>query len=111
MTAFFTTGSAARELGVTPGRVRAMIAAGRLQATLAGRDWLIPPKALEAVRDRKARPPASYCSKVKVKSSLQDAIATKGMIARPFGRASPASWSCHGATSDTPAADSAPTDL
>jgi len=28
MTAFFTTGSAARELGVTPGRVRAMIAAG-----------------------------------------------------------------------------------
>ena len=58
MTAFFTTGSAARELGVTPGRVRAMIAAGRLQATLAGRDWLIPPKALEAVRDRRpGRPP------------------------------------------------------
>ena len=53
MTAFFTTGSAARELGVTPGRVRAMIAAGRLQATLAGRDWLIPLKALESVRYRK----------------------------------------------------------
>jgi excisionase family DNA binding protein len=53
MTAFFTTSSAARELGVTPGRVRAMIAAGRLQATLVGRDWLIRPKALEAVRDRR----------------------------------------------------------
>jgi hypothetical protein len=31
VTTFFTTGSAARELGVTPGRVRAMIAAGRLR--------------------------------------------------------------------------------
>jgi excisionase family DNA binding protein len=58
MTAFFTTGTAAAELGVSAGRVRAMIAAGRLAATLAGRDWLIEPKALEAVRDRKpGRPP------------------------------------------------------
>jgi excisionase family DNA binding protein len=56
---FFTTATAAAELGVTPGRVRAMITAGRLQATLAGRDWLIEPKALEAVRNRKTgRPPA-----------------------------------------------------
>jgi excisionase family DNA binding protein len=50
---FFTTGSAALELGVTPGRVRAMISAGRLKATLAGRDWLIDPQSLDAVRDRK----------------------------------------------------------
>ena len=57
---FLTTATAAIELGVTPGRVRAMIAAGRLQATLAGRDWLIAPKALEAVRDRKpGRPPVT----------------------------------------------------
>jgi len=56
---FLTTGSAARELGVTPGRVRAMIAAGRLQATLAGRDWLIHPKSLDAVRDRKPGRPAT----------------------------------------------------
>jgi hypothetical protein len=35
---FFTTSSAAAELGVTPCRVRAMIAAGRIRATLAGRD-------------------------------------------------------------------------
>jgi excisionase family DNA binding protein len=54
----FTTATAAAELGVTPGRVRAMITSGRLRATLAGRDWLIASKALEAVRDRKpGRPP------------------------------------------------------
>jgi excisionase family DNA binding protein len=56
-----TTTTAAAKLGVTPGRVRAMIAAGRLQATRAGRDWLIEPKALAAVRERKpGRPPQSF---------------------------------------------------
>ena len=50
MTAFFTTTTAAAELGVSAGRVRALIAAGRLQATLAGRDWLILPKALDLGR-------------------------------------------------------------
>ncbi len=33
---FLTTATAAAELGVTPGRVRAMIAAGRLRATPVG---------------------------------------------------------------------------
>jgi excisionase family DNA binding protein len=57
---FFTTTTAAAELGVTPGRVCAMIAAGRLKATRVGRDWLIRPKELDAVRNRKAgRPPNS----------------------------------------------------
>jgi excisionase family DNA binding protein len=59
MTAVFTTSTAAVELGVTPCRVRAMIAAGRLQATRAGRDWLVTPKSLDAVRDRKPGRPAS----------------------------------------------------
>jgi excisionase family DNA binding protein len=55
----YTTATAATELGVTACRVRALIAAGRLRASRAGRDWLIDPKALEAVRDRKpGRPPA-----------------------------------------------------
>jgi excisionase family DNA binding protein len=53
-----TTGSAAAELGVTACRVRALIAAGRIQATRTGRDWLIKPEALAAVRERKpGRPP------------------------------------------------------
>jgi excisionase family DNA binding protein len=55
----FTTTTAAAELGVTPGRVRAMIAAGRLKANRAGRDWLIEPKALATVRDRKPGRPAT----------------------------------------------------
>src|SRR5258708_833938 len=60
MTAYFTTTTAAAELGVTPGRVRAMITAGRLHATLAGRDWLIARQSLDAVRDRKpGRPPVT----------------------------------------------------
>lgn len=52
-----TTTTASVFLGVTPGRVRAMIAAGRLRATRAGRDWLIELEALEAVRNRKAGRP------------------------------------------------------
>ena len=56
---FFTTTTAAVELGVTPGRVCAMIAAGRVDATRLGRDWLIHREAIDAVRDRKpGRPPA-----------------------------------------------------
>ena len=54
----FTCQEAAIELGVTPSRVRAMIAAGRLKATLYGRTWLISARQLAAVRVRKnGRPP------------------------------------------------------
>lgn len=52
-----TTAKAAAELGVTPQRVRALIASGRLKATKEGRDWLIDPPDLEAVRIRKAGRP------------------------------------------------------
>lgn len=53
-----TTATAADELGVTACRVRALIAAGRIKATRAGRDWLIEPQALAPVRERKpGRPP------------------------------------------------------
>jgi excisionase family DNA binding protein len=53
-----TTQKAAEALGVTPRRIRALIAAGRLDATLIGRDWLINPADLEKVRKRKpGRPP------------------------------------------------------
>jgi len=58
-----TTTTAAAELGVTPGRVRALIAAGRLRATRAGRDWLIAPKALAAVSERKPGRPARSAAK------------------------------------------------
>ena len=52
-----TTLEAAVELGVTPQRVRALIVAGRLKAEKVGRDWLIAPHALEAVRIRKSGRP------------------------------------------------------
>jgi excisionase family DNA binding protein len=48
-----TTTEAAVTLGVTPQRIRALIAAGRLRAVKVGRDWLIRPPDLEAVRNRK----------------------------------------------------------
>jgi excisionase family DNA binding protein len=48
-----TTASAAAALGVTPGRIRAMIRAGRLRARRHGRDWSITAAALDAVRDRR----------------------------------------------------------
>ena len=55
----YTCSTAAAELGVTPTRVRALIAANRLRATLVGHVWLIEPAALDAVRSRKSgRPPS-----------------------------------------------------
>lgn len=52
-----TTAEAAEALGVTPQRVRALIAAGRLKADKVGRDWLIAPPDLEAVRIRRSGRP------------------------------------------------------
>ena len=52
-----STAEAARRLGVTPNRVRALIDAKRLKAMKLGREWLIDPKDLEAVKDRKVGRP------------------------------------------------------
>jgi excisionase family DNA binding protein len=48
---------AAKRLNVTSSRVRKMIASGRLKATKIGIMWLIDPKDLEAVKDRKVGRP------------------------------------------------------
>jgi excisionase family DNA binding protein len=48
-----TVAQAADLLGISPQRVRQLISAGRLKAEKAGRDWLIDPPDLEAVRERK----------------------------------------------------------
>ena len=48
---------AARRLNVTPTRVRAMIKSGRLKATKVGIVWMIDPKDLEALKDRKVGRP------------------------------------------------------
>ena len=47
------TAEAARRLGVTQNRVRALIDAERLRATKVGNVWLIDPKDLETVKTRK----------------------------------------------------------
>jgi excisionase family DNA binding protein len=51
------TGEAARRLNVTPTRVRAMINSGRLKATKVGIVWMIDPKDLDAVKERKVGRP------------------------------------------------------
>jgi excisionase family DNA binding protein len=51
------TTEAARRLNVTPTRVRAMINSGRLKATKVGIVWMIDPKDLEAVKERKVGRP------------------------------------------------------
>lgn len=53
-----TAAQAAERLGVNASRVRALIAAGRLDAQKLGRDWVIPGYALEAVAERKPGRPA-----------------------------------------------------
>jgi len=55
---FLTTAEAARELGVTPARVRQLILAGRLPAEKHGRDWLIDPASLDQVGERRPGRPA-----------------------------------------------------
>jgi len=52
-----STAEAAKRLGVTQSRVQKMIAAKRLKAIKVGREWLIDPKDLEAVKDRKVGRP------------------------------------------------------
>jgi excisionase family DNA binding protein len=52
-----STAEAAKRLGVTANRVRAMIEAKRLKATKVGNVWLIDPKDLEAVKNRKVGRP------------------------------------------------------
>ena len=52
-----STAEAAKRLGVTQSRVQKMIAAKRLKAIKVGREWLIDPKDLDAVSDRKVGRP------------------------------------------------------
>jgi len=52
-----STAEAAKRLGVTQSRVQKMISAKRLKAIKVGREWLIDPKDLEAVKDRKVGRP------------------------------------------------------
>ena len=52
-----STAEAARRLGVTANRVRVLIRSKRLKATKVGHDWLIDPKDLDAVKDRKVGRP------------------------------------------------------
>ena len=52
-----STAEAARGLGITANRVRVLIRSKRLKATKVGHDWLIDPKDLDAVKDRKVGRP------------------------------------------------------
>jgi excisionase family DNA binding protein len=51
------TAEAAKRLNVTVSRVLKMIAAKRLKATKLGNVWLIDPKDLDAVKDRRVGRP------------------------------------------------------
>ena len=51
------TAEAAKRLNVTVSRVHKMIAAKRLKATKLGNVWLIDPKDLETLKDRKVGRP------------------------------------------------------
>jgi excisionase family DNA binding protein len=53
MATLLTTKQAAEKLGVNDRRVTALIRAGRLPAQKVGRDWLINPKDLAKVQDRR----------------------------------------------------------
>ena len=53
-----STNEAAKELGVTSIRVRALISAGRLPAQKIGRDWIIHRSDLDLVRVRKPGRPS-----------------------------------------------------
>ena len=67
MAKILTTKEAAERLGVTTGRVRAMIAAGRLRAQKFGRDHQIRDADLEPVLERHIGRPALNGKKGKSK--------------------------------------------
>jgi excisionase family DNA binding protein len=52
----FTTEEAARELGVTPARVRQMILEGLIKTQRFGRAHVITPEGLETARNRNLKP-------------------------------------------------------
>ena len=52
-----STTEAARRLGVTANRVRVLIRAKRLKAIKVGHEWLIDPKDLDTVKERKVGRP------------------------------------------------------
>jgi excisionase family DNA binding protein len=52
-----STTEAARRLGVTANRVRVLIRTKRLKAIKVGHEWLIDPKDLDAVKERKVGRP------------------------------------------------------
>lgn len=56
----FTTKQAAEKLGITQELVTRLIRAGRIQAVMVGRDWLMAPAALEdyqrAPKHKRGRP-------------------------------------------------------
>jgi excisionase family DNA binding protein len=58
-----STTEAARRLNVSPSRIRAMIDSGRLKAIKVGKVWLINPKDLDAVKDRKVGRPRKTTKK------------------------------------------------
>jgi excisionase family DNA binding protein len=53
------TTEAGRRLGISDARVRALIMSKRLKAVKVGGAWLIDPKDLDAVKDRKVGRPKS----------------------------------------------------
>jgi len=59
------TAEAAKRLNVTVSRVLKMIAAKRLKATKFGNVWMIDPKDLDAVKDRKVGRPRKARKTVK----------------------------------------------
>jgi len=63
-----STAEAATRLGVTQSRVQKMIAAKRLKAIKVGREWLIDPKDLDAVKDRKVGRPRKSRKSTKEKN-------------------------------------------
>ena len=66
----FTTAEAATELIVSPRRVQAMIASGKLKAEKRGRDWIIQEADLEQARERKVGYPKGRPRKAKTPSML-----------------------------------------
>jgi excisionase family DNA binding protein len=60
---------AAKRLNVTSSRVRKMIDSGRLKATKVGNMWVINPKDLDAVKDRKVGRPRKARKTSKTRSA------------------------------------------